>query len=330
VNNLVLYIFFTLVSTTIAVAQNLVPNHSFEEFLECPNGTAQFQTVATWFNPTASSPDYYNRCFGELPPGSFGPGIPANDWGYQEAQDGDAYAGLLTFFAPDLEVSIQREYIAIELFSELVAGQYYFWCMYVSLIDSMEYYSNNIGIALTEEMVTDFSTPFMLLELPVYGNWETPVSDYVNWTQIGGVFTAQGGEKFLYIGNFFSDADTELIKFQDNDRGGAGTAYYIDNVYLGLQPCVEPSIEIPNVFTPNGDGINDTYRTRDEGLFGKEMTILNRWGNVVFEGKDNQGWDGTTQNGKACADGVYFVKVEYTNPTNNKRETKTGYVHLIR
>jgi gliding motility-associated-like protein len=329
VNRFFLHILFTSLITT-CFAQNLVPNPSFEDTVSCPIGTAQFSAVANWFNPTAGSPDYYNRCFGQLPPGSFGAGIPANDWGYQEAQEGAAYAGFGTYLAPTLDHNIYREYIAIELYTELEGGKDYYWCLYLSLIDSMEYYSNNIGIALTKEIVTDFSTPYMLLEHPVYGNWETPVSDYVNWTHIGGVFTAKGGEKFLYIGNFFSDEDTELIKFQDNDRGGPGTAYYIDNVYLGPQPCIEPSVEIPNVFTPNNDGLNDIYQTKDNGLFDKEMVILNRWGNVVFEGKNNQGWDGTTNSGKECTEGVYLVKVTFTNFLTNKKETKTGFVHLIR
>lgn len=314
----------------VCYAQNLVPNHSFEDTVTCPVGTNHFQSVDAWFSPTSASPDYYNRCYGELPPGSFGGGIPANDWGYQEAQDGDAYAGFATFGEPDLDHSIFREYIAIELTEELDLGKDYYWCMYISLIDSVEYFSNNIGIALTKEEVTDFSFPYILLDLPVYGNWDTPFNDYVNWTKIGGVFTAKGGEKYLYIGNFFNDEETDATKFQDNDRGGPGAAYYIDNVYLGEQPCIEPSIEIPNVFTPNGDGINDAYRTIDEGLLDKQMTILNRWGNVVFEGKGSEAWDGKNKNGKECVEGVYFVKVTYTNPLKNEKEAKTGYVHLIR
>lgn len=314
----------------VCYAQNLVPNHSFEDTVSCPIGTAQFQTVDVWFNPTAGSPDYYNRCFGELPPGSVGPGIPANDWGYQEAQDGDAYASIVTFAEIIQGYSIFREYIAIELIEELIIGQDYYWCMYISLIDSVEYYSNNIGIALTKDEVTDFSFPYILLDLPVYGNWEIPVSDYVNWTKIGGVFTAEGGEKYLYIGNFFNDEETETTKYQDNDRGGPVAMYYIDNVYLGKQPCTEPFLEIPNVFTPNTDGINDLFRTKDEGLVDKEMTVLNRWGNVVFEGKGSEAWDGKNRNGKECVEGVYFVKVTYINPLKKERETKTGYVHLIR
>lgn len=329
-NNPVLNIIFFTFLTSIALTQNLVPNHSFEDTISCPTGPAQFETVDVWFNPTTASPDYYNRCYGELPPGSFGAGIPANDWGYQEAQDGDAYAGFITFAEPDLDYSNYREYIAIELTEELELGKDYYWCMYVSVTDSVEYYSNNIGIALTKEEVTDFSFPNILLDLPVYGNWESPISDYVNWTKIGGVFTAKGGEKYLYIGNFFNNEETETTKYQNNDRGGSLAMYYIDNVYLGLQPCIEPSIEIPNVFTPNNDGVNDIFRTSDEGLVDKKITILNRWGNVVFEGSGSEGWDGTSQNGKACVEGVYFVKVTYTNLLNNERETKTGYVHLIK
>jgi len=66
---------------------------------------------------------------------------------------------------------------------------------------------------------------------------------------------------------------------------------------------------LPNVFTPNGDMYNDVYNpfpyTSVERV---EMTIFNRWGNVVYETKDPDiKWDGKNgKNGSTCSDGVYF------------------------
>jgi gliding motility-associated-like protein len=68
----------------------------------------------------------------------------------------------------------------------------------------------------------------------------------------------------------------------------------------------------PNVFTPNGDGIND-YFSLDAPIFKWfDIVILNRWGNVVHERQGGTGvqlWDGFTPNGTLVNDGVYFYKL---------------------
>jgi gliding motility-associated-like protein len=63
-----------------------------------------------------------------------------------------------------------------------------------------------------------------------------------------------------------------------------------------------------NVFTPNGDGINDVF---DPGIAGEtdySMKIYNRWGEKVFESNDSKVlWDGKDQkNGEPCAEGAYY------------------------
>lgn len=79
-------------------------------------------------------------------------------------------------------------------------------------------------------------------------------------------------------------------------------------------------IEIPNVFTPNGDGINDVfiYRKVDEN---KELQtkIFDRWGNQVIEWNGNKGWSGNS-----TTEGLYFYEIYYG------KEKITGVVSLIR
>jgi gliding motility-associated-like protein len=83
---------------------------------------------------------------------------------------------------------------------------------------------------------------------------------------------------------------------------------------------------IPNVFTPNGDGSNDIYFVSSKGLTEFNMTIVNRWGNVVFESNDSQiGWDGTS-NGMKCSDGVYFYILNAKSQT--KEYKKHGHITL--
>ena len=65
--------------------------------------------------------------------------------------------------------------------------------------------------------------------------------------------------------------------------------------------------DIYNVFTPNGDGINDTYQFADEMLTKLNVSIYNRWGQQVFEINDIKGvWDGRGYNGELLPDGILF------------------------
>jgi gliding motility-associated-like protein len=63
---------------------------------------------------------------------------------------------------------------------------------------------------------------------------------------------------------------------------------------------------MPNVFTPNGDGLNETYGAVGFGLKEYNLFIYNRWGELLFTAEQiNQKWDGRFRE-KDCAEGVYF------------------------
>ena len=96
-------------------------------------------------------------------------------------------------------------------------------------------------------------------------------------------------------------------------------------------------LKIPNVFTPNNDGINDAFDIEILGHTFYEIKIYNRWGNKVFEGnkdgKSNDGinWNGSTYNeGNLNPEGVYYYIFKYK--FNNKEAEKTahGSITLIR
>jgi gliding motility-associated-like protein len=91
-------------------------------------------------------------------------------------------------------------------------------------------------------------------------------------------------------------------------------------------------IHIPNSFTPNGDGINDTYGLAGmtQGVFKMEMDIYNQWGEKVFRSENvNDRWDGSYQ-GEPAQQGVYLFKVKYTNPKQTKWFYANGEIHLLR
>ena len=88
------------------------------------------------------------------------------------------------------------------------------------------------------------------------------------------------------------------------------------------------SLYIPNTFTPNGDGINDTFGINGEAINEFNMIIYNRWGEQVFSSDNtNKRWDGTFQ-GKKVSSGSYVYKVTATGPTGT-RQTHEGNVNVI-
>lgn len=120
----------------------------------------------------------------------------------------------------------------------------------------------------------------------------------------------------------------EVVLTVSNQIGCSDTAMFMITV---LAP--DPVYEIPNVFTPNADGMNDLFELINPSDIGKvEIQIFNRWGNLVYESKDddNFSWNGKANNsGGNCADGVYFYKLKVV-AMNGKENNEHGYVHLVR
>lgn len=93
--------------------------------------------------------------------------------------------------------------------------------------------------------------------------------------------------------------------------------------------ALEPVYEVPNAFTPNNDEINDRFVVYTKGnVQVAEMIIVNRWGQVVYEANNNNGWDGNYK-GKASPPEVYAYKVTFILPNGN-RFIQTGDVTLLR
>lgn len=89
--------------------------------------------------------------------------------------------------------------------------------------------------------------------------------------------------------------------------------------------------EVPNVFSPNGDGNNDNFTlVFSEGMTNFNIVIVNRWGNLIQEfNVADFAWDGTDNNGNATPEGVYFYKAIGT-VFGGEELVKQGFVHLVR
>jgi gliding motility-associated-like protein len=127
------------------------------------------------------------------------------------------------------------------------------------------------------------------------------------------------------------------------DLGMAG-CYYVTAVdsfanesVISNKLCIDDCTyyELPNVFSPNGDGINDYFRPIDPYYFVTKINIqiYNRWGQLMYETDDPDiMWNGTNyKNGKTVSDGVYYYLCDvYENRiTGIEVRHLTGFIHVF-
>ena len=106
-----------------------------------------------------------------------------------------------------------------------------------------------------------------------------------------------------------------------------------DNATSVLTILEDAAIYIPNSFSPDGDNFNNIFqvvgRNIDPEFF--ELTIFNRWGELIFLSKDlNVGWDGSVNTYGAAPIGVYTYKVSFRFANQDDNQTITGHLNLLR
>ncbi len=100
---------------------------------------------------------------------------------------------------------------------------------------------------------------------------------------------------------------------------------YPDPVYVHYS-----ILQVPNVFTPDGDGINDVFMVKSRSLREFRGVIYNRNGQKLFEWTDpDEGWDGTTGRGREVPPGVYYYIIKGRGWDGMEYEY-TGALHLYR
>lgn len=84
-------------------------------------------------------------------------------------------------------------------------------------------------------------------------------------------------------------------------------------------------LDVPNVFTPNGDGVNDEFRVAYRSLSEFTIWIYNRWGRLVYKGTDpGRGWDGTI-NGRPASVGTYYYVINAYGADEDYRGRRVHY-----
>lgn len=108
-----------------------------------------------------------------------------------------------------------------------------------------------------------------------------------------------------------------------------------DSTGIRFELDYEIDLHVPNIFSPNGDGINDRWFISSAGFPSviEELGVYDRWGNKVYSASTinynnaDQGWDGS-MDGTACTPGVYVYVVSYLQ-ADGLLVTKTGSITLV-
>jgi gliding motility-associated-like protein len=115
----------------------------------------------------------------------------------------------------------------------------------------------------------------------------------------------------------------------------------VDTVYIDEYIKIDSSyIKVPNVFTPNGDGINDEFVVKFFSMQSVQITLLNRWGRKVhyWESENVRGfegtwaetvWDGKLMGGRYASPGVYYYNIVGEGRDGTRRRAH-GFFHLFR
>lgn len=101
----------------------------------------------------------------------------------------------------------------------------------------------------------------------------------------------------------------------------------IDTVCSEIE--VNEIFSIPNVFTPDGDGINDLFLINNSCLKDFTLEIFNRWGMKIIE-TSSGGWDGRTKSGIEANDGTYYYIFKAVSLLAGKDYNSKGFISLVR
>lgn len=266
----------------LANAQNLVPNPSFELTDTCPYTTSfQEGDRPLYWHSWLNSPDYFHACADTSIPGGAYVSVPQSGLSFQYAQDGQAYVGYYTFN----QNGQYREYIGATLNTPLILGETYYISFWANIATAgldgyVGGFCNNMGMLFTmtsNAWTTVGGPPGPDFPFRNYAHLyrSAVLTDTVDWTLVSGSFMADSAYQYVVLGNFFDNAQTQVLPIPP--LNGENAYCLVDNV------CVSPN--------PQGCGITGI----DEGtlisqplvaLDGEAGVLVISWpGHVRYSGE---------------------------------------------
>ncbi len=169
-----------------------------------------------------------------------------------------------------------------------------------------------------------------------YITWDQPCTDD-DIASYNIFYSPEPGGEFTLVGTV--NADEHHFEHKPGEKiAGCYTVTSIDQNNNQSKPsnvvCVDncPVYELPNAFTPNGDGQNDLFKPlKSRFIETIDLKIFNRWGQIIFTTSDPEiNWNGTNQSGKIVSDGVYYYTCRAFESQSQPSINLSGYIELIR
>ncbi len=159
-----------------------------------------------------------------------------------------------------------------------------------------------------------------------------PLADMFATPSLGGTidwFSDAGLTTNIGTGNNLAPNNTTGTTVYYVTETAAGCQSAASTVTITIEQCVVLELEIPTGFTPDGDGVNDTWELVNlNALYPNNVVrVVNRWGNLLFESNGYATpWDGT-RNGVQLPTGSYFFTIDFGDDSRNP---ESGSVTIIR
>lgn len=332
-----------------AQSDNWVENGSFESYQSLPRrieALGVLTAVEAWYQPTGGSADYYHA------EGGRDCAVPDNKLGRQAAFDGKAYCGI--YCSKDE----YREYLQSQLVRPLEAGRTYRLSFRVSLSEYSAVAVATLGALFTVDRVGDTTRGILMrhtTEQLAPGVSQTLSSlyrpqvqhavsqrldDTEQWQCVTGEFVAEGGERFITLGNFNTAAQSNVATHEGLTGLLEGAYYYIDSVTLCCLDCVADSarmLEPPSDTYAVGDVVilNDLFFEFDKSVILQQsyqtlkqlLDLLDRYPRMRIEVQGHTDSRGSVSYNQRLSERRAKAVVEYltSKGVNSKRLTYKGY-----
>lgn len=256
---------------------NLVPNPSFEEMDGKLREEGEINLAYPWESVTMNPVDLYSE---SSKSDDFA--VPENKYGEEKARTGGNYAGV-SFFG--YRGKLPRTYLGVQLTEELKAGKQYCLKFHLSMSDRSKYSINNIGMYISKETVEETNDANLYLEPQIISVTNRVYNKQFSWEAVCGTYTAEGGEKYIVIGNFAKDSDTkqETVRLsrEFSGRQTYDAYYFIDDVSviptdkIGKKGCACEKIaggQLKTEYKTFGTDINDKRKATNISLLNSDGT----------------------------------------------------------
>jgi len=291
----------------ISLAQNLVPNSSFENYYSCPTTFGQVYLCQNWsiLNNDFYRPSYFNSCCSDTNTVS----IPHNAFGYQYSASGNAYCG---FVNESGGIAAVRQYLINQLSSPLNVGLKYFVSLKVSLSDyDFICASNKIGVLFSTVFHDSSYIPPQNNLAHIYTDFV--IGDTMVWYQIKGSFIADSNYNYIMIGNFFSPGNVSVGPCSAAQNWAS--FYYIDDVCVSsdsitcfiIDVVKERNIQENIVVFPNPSS-GEFRISFNNSNFQKKIYVFDILSNLILKVSTEESH--FTINLSGHPKGTYFVKIE--------------------